>query len=462
MAKSCRKNIISLFFLILCIGLFVFMAKFNRNFSYAIPLIGDEPSYMAMADSFANFKTFNLKKEVETKHYRNFFIQENGVDNGVHAVNLGNKQFPKHGIAWSVLLAPLFLIKDNPRLLGMLLQNFIVVFLAANIFLWLREQKYNSWLSAFVSLSIIFTLPIIIQTHMLFCEPLGALCLIYALRKWDKPNVLSALAIAVLPWIHIKYIIFIPFLIWPWLKINLRKARSIKIQYYLPLIMVILSIIGIAIFNIYAYNTPFSAQEKSSSFLHNYQGLMGIFVNQIDGLLPFAPIYILAFIGIGALYKDDRKIFWQIIFTSVILWLITGVFQNWGGGQAPPARMILVSLPVLAPALAKVLELPLRWLFRTIYLILLVPSLFLGFRAILQPIKSIARPSFSHLNEISSAFGLQLNIEKIFPLEHYIGYNLSSLWLLIFVILVIAGYLIAKYHCQLEDIDEAIDHYPRL
>ena len=457
------KKIINILGLVIIFGgLFLFVSKFNRNFNYAIPLIGDEPSYMAMADSLVNFGTFNLKQEVETKHYRNFFIQEGGVDNGVHTVDLGEKQYPKHGIGWSLFLAPLFLLRDNPRILGMIVQNLIVTLLAANIFLWLKEQKYNTWLSVLVSLTIIFTLPIAVQAHMLFSEPLAALCLIYALRYWDRPNILSVIAAAFLPWIHIKYIVFLPFLVWPFFKINFRNFKTSKIVSLRPLIIVAVSVVTITIFNIFAYNTPFSGQEKSSSFFSSFQGLMGIFINQRDGLLPFAPIYILAFLGIGALYRENKKIFWQIVFTSVMLWFITGVFHNWGGGQAPPGRMILITLPVLAPALAIVLKFPLKWIFRTIYLLLLIPSLFLGLRGIWQPITSVSREIFPHLNQFSRAIGLSIDIEKAFPFSHLLGYNLNTLWLAIFIVLLLLGFLVSKYRKKLEKINETINHYPSI
>lgn len=458
-----KNKIFSLIGLIIIgVGLFGVMVKFNNNFSKAIALIGDEPSYMAMADSLIHFRTFNLKQELETKHYRNFFIQNDEVDNGLHIVHLGEKQYPKHGIGWSLFLAPLFLLQDNPRLLGMLVQCFIVALLGINILLWLREQKYNFWLSIFVSMSIIFSVPLIIEANLLFSEPLAALCLVYALRKWDKPNILSAIAIGFLPWIHFKYIAFLPYLIWPFFRINIAKLKNTKIKHWIPLIIACVSIIALTVFNIYAYQSPLSGQEKSSSFFTNFQGLLGIFINRIDGVLPFAPFYILSLLGMGSLLAKKRKEFWHIVFISWVLWLITGVFKDWGGGQSPPARMIMVSLPILAPALVETLIFPIKWFFRTLYLLLFVPSLYIGLYGLWQPIVIINRPAFSHLNKMMNSFGMQIDVEKMFPLAHTLGWNLNLFWLSVFILLFISGFLISKYRKKLENIDESINNYPRI
>lgn len=448
-----------LIILLIFSSVFVVIHKFNKNFAKAIPLIGDEPSYMAIADSLVSFKTLNLHQEQKTFHYVPKFFQKFDL----HMVNVApGKAYPKHGLAWPILFSPFFYFASNPRLLIMTLQNVIVALLAINLFLWLKEQKYSFWLSLFIPLVIIFALPIAVQAHFLFSEPLAALFTIYALRKWDKPNIFSVLGVAILPWVHVKYLAFYPLFIYPFLKIDFRHLLRTKILKIWPLAIIGASVVGLAIFNHYAYGTIFSGQEKASSFFQSYQGLFGILINRKDGLLTSAPIYLLSFLGLGALYFRNRKIFWQVAYSVGALWFITGIFASWSGGQGPSARMIMVTLPILAPALAEVLILPFRWIFRAIFALLWVPTLILAVNGIWRPVTTINKWLYPNLNLIPQYMGWKIDLEKYFPDAHKLGWNLNLWWLLIFIGLFILGIILAKYRGRMEKVYEAIDYHPGL
>lgn len=451
-----KKLIFWLLILVIFGSVFLFIFKFNRNYSQAIPIIGDEPSYMAIADSLVHFKTFDLGQEIETKRWYNFFPQMTIL----HTVVVGEKQYPKHGLAWPVLFSPLFFLQNNPRMLIMILQNLIVVLLALNIFLWLKELKYNFWLSLFVSLGIIFSLPIAVQAHMLFSEPLAALMLIYTLRKWRKPNVLSVISMMALPWAHIKYIIFLPYLAWPLISINFKKLKNIKLVYPWAVFAIVLSIVGLMIYNYHAFGSIFSGQEKLSSFFNTFEGLFGILINREDGLFTSAPIYLLSFLGLGAMFVRNRSLFWQIAYIVGTLWFVTGIFESWHGGQGPSARMILITLPVLAPALAEVLVLPLKWLWRILFGLLLLPSLAMALFGVWRPMTIVNKEFFPNLNGIFQAVDIPYDVEKWFPLTHRLGWNLNLLWLVIFVFSFMLGIVLIKLRKPLEKTDEIINHYP--
>jgi len=447
----------SLIIVLIFTGLFIFLAELNPRFSRSIPLIGDEPTYLAIADSLKTFKTVNLVQEEKTQHYLNFFGPTN-----LHTVTFtAEKHYPKHGLGWPLILTPLFFVWQNPRLPAMFIQCLIVVLLAWNLFLWLRELKFSFPISLFVPLVITFSIPLAIQAHQVFSEPLAALCLVYSLRKWSKPNFLSCLATAYLPWIHFKYLIFLPVLLWPYFSFK-KGISQPKLVLERPFAIVVLSIIGLLVFNWYAYGTPLSGQERAASFLQQFDGLLGTWISRENGLLPFAPVYLLSFLGLGALFKGKRLVFWQIILTGGLLWLLTAVFSSWPGGQAPPARMILPALVVLAPALAVTLVLPFKWFFRFVFMVLFIPGLILSFRSILQPFNIIDRPSYPQLNSLTQYLDTNLDLEKLFTQAHHLGFNLNLFWLLLFILLFLSGIILIKYQKKLRELDESINHYPRL
>jgi len=435
--------------------LFLFNLRWDRRFINTIPLVGDEPSYMSIADSLATFKTANLIQEQNTKHFLNFFPSP---DFKVHSVDISDtKHFPKHGLGWPIILTPFFFLSNNPRLFLVILQNIIVLTLTANVFLWLREKGYGFYLSLFVPFVMALSLPIAVQTYFLFYEPLAALCVIYALRKWEEPNWLSSLAVAFLPWIHIKYLIFVPLFLYPGIdfsKFRLNKLKDfwnlgVKNKTLVSLFLAsILLVIG---FNLYAYGSIFSGQEKASSFFSQYEGLIGLLVNLKDGLIASAPIYLAAFLGLGALFVNNRKLFWQVTYLAGFLWFMTGIFSDWSGGQAPTARMIMTILPVLAPALAEVLILPFKWFFRVFFGLLMVPSLMLGLRGKMDPFSVINKHLYDNLNIMKSFF--PYDFEKWFPLQHKLGLNLNLLWIVIFVALFVLGFYLAKKQKTLHKIE---------
>lgn len=462
-------------------AIFASIAKFSPNARAAIPLVGDEPSYMGIADSLYHFHTPNLTSELQTKRYRNFYFQDISLD---QVTTSETKNFPKHGIGWSLILAPLFAISNDPRIWAILLQNAIMTLLILNVFLWLREAGHNFWLSLFVPLALSLTIPLSIQTYELFSEPIAALCLVYALRKFEKPNIVSIVAVAFLPWIHIKYLVFYPILFWPviktmliWLRLALTKifTKSKRLALranlsknvsdsdirskWLIISITAASLIVLAIFNNYAYGTPLSAQEKAGSFFSNLGGLIGSLVNRSNGLFSYAPIYILIFLGYGALWTKNRNLFWKAFLVPVTLWFVNGIFESWHGGQAAPARMILSVLPIFAIPLAEVLALPFKWLFRGIFMIFLAPSIYLGLVGRWEPVMIINRNLFEGLNGFRRVTRFPFDWERFFPLTHH--FNWANVgWAIAFIVMFVLGYLLAKNHRSLEKLNETIDHYP--
>lgn len=437
-----KTKLLNILILIFIFGVLVYSSsRYNRNFQAAIPLVGDEPSYMVMADSIISFKTFNLKQEIKNQHWQTFCQQECLP----HIISpTADKIFLKHGLGWPLILAPLFYFNDNPRLLAMFAQNIIVALLALNIFLWLKENKFSFWLSLFVSLVIIFSLPIVVQTYFLFSEPLAGLCLLYAIRKFAKPNIFSALSIAFLPWIHVKYLVFYPILLLTFFQDNsTKRIRFSLLKYRWFLLMIVFSILSLVIFNIYAYTSPFSGQEKISSFFRMFYGLLGVIVDREAGILAFAPFYLLGFFGLGILANQNRKLFFLLIYLIGSLWFLTGIFEGWAGGQAPPARMVLTILPLLALPLAIVLTLPLKWFFRIIFFLLAIPSLILGYVSRWNPIVIIDRPLFQGLGFIPTSLTLPIDLEKYFPISTS-STVLKLFWVLILIGLFISGILISS------------------
>jgi hypothetical protein len=100
--------------------------------------------------------------------------------------------------------------------------------------------------------------------------------------------------------------------------------------------------------------TPHAALGQSSGIAATAREagirLAGITIDQEFGLLPYAPILLLAPIGLAMI--RDRRVAGGIVFTSVcyiapILWPVTNV-HGWTGGWSPAARFMVPVVPLLA------------------------------------------------------------------------------------------------------------------
>jgi hypothetical protein len=85
-------------------------------------------------------------------------------------------------------------------------------------------------------------------------------------------------------------------------------------------------------------------------------GLLGLFFDQEFGLLPYAPVFVLALRGLPAL----RRAGWR---STALCWgLVLGVvgtaaaWHMWRGGSNPPARFLLPIVPVLALGVGRALS----------------------------------------------------------------------------------------------------------
>ena len=75
-------------------------------------------------------------------------------------------------------------------------------------------------------------------------------------------------------------------------------------------------------------------------------GLAGLFFDQQFGLLPNAPIYLIALLGLGALWRRNRRLTCELIAISTPYLLAVAGFHMWWGGRSSPARFLV---PVLLP-----------------------------------------------------------------------------------------------------------------
>jgi hypothetical protein len=79
------------------------------------------------------------------------------------------------------------------------------------------------------------------------------------------------------------------------------------------------------------------------------RALVGLVFDRSFGLLPYAPVFLIALAGLGRLLRLRA---WEPLLVGAAVIVTVLPWRMWWGGQCPPARFLVPLLPVLALALA--------------------------------------------------------------------------------------------------------------
>jgi hypothetical protein len=79
--------------------------------------------------------------------------------------------------------------------------------------------------------------------------------------------------------------------------------------------------------------------------------LFGLGLDRSFGLLPHAPVFLVALAGLGAFFRR-RSEAWPHLLVGVSILGSVLTWRMWWGGQCPPARFLVPLVPMLAVALA--------------------------------------------------------------------------------------------------------------
>ena len=160
----------------------------------------------------------------------------------------------------------------------------------------------------------------------------------------------SGLLIAGLPWLHEK---FVP------LSVTLAVLGAVTAGGRRRTLAGLIVPLGVsAVFQAFYYwklygaPIPRGVHAGFASWSTLHQGLVGLWVDRDHGLLALAPVFLVAAVGIPALWRAAPRLAGSAFAVGLSLYLVVGVYREWWGGFAPPPRYLVPLLPVLGLALA--------------------------------------------------------------------------------------------------------------
>ena len=248
----------------------------------------------------------------------------------------------------------------------LLFMSIITVLIVVNIYCCLLSIGISERSAFLAGLAYGLASPLTIYAHLSFVEPLGALIVIYLLRLLLAPElkirqvVLGALLLSLLPWVHIRFaLVEIPLFLLLLYKL-LRTKQWRTLSCYLAAFLLLF--LGYELYNLLVWGTlnPGANQMNNNTAPFEklpFEGLLGVFFDQEYGLLINFPVFLLAIAGLLLMLRR-RFIPFHLLVLAIALPYMLGftTLRHWTGGWCPPARFMLILLPLFSLYLGYALE----------------------------------------------------------------------------------------------------------
>lgn len=321
---------------------------------------GDEPHYLLAADSLLHGEGFALDARWSN-------VASSGYDPGDHLADLPRQSspslrapghFPLHDLGLSLLLALPFAIGGRALAVAS-----VGVAMAAAVALAHRAAGRLVGPRPALAAALIggLSVPALTYSGQLFPDsvmPLAVAAGVGALVG-AAPLWVGAIGLAALPLLHLRG--------WP-LAVALLLALALDRTWRERALLVaplVALVVGTSLLDLAVYGVPlphagfllfFGARGVTS--VAGYAtptpfGLLGLFVDRAFGLLPAAPIALVAFVGAGISLR--RRAILPLI---VIPYLVIASAVDWTGGLSPQARYLAPLVPFLVLFLALALAAP--------------------------------------------------------------------------------------------------------
>jgi hypothetical protein len=344
---------------------------------YIVPRInpvGDEPHYLLAAHSLAADRDLDLKNNYRTKDYAAFF---NGAIEERHTVvNRRNEDVPIHDVGLSILLVPGYAGGLRP---GAMIELCLFGALVALGIYDLSRQLGASRLAAVRAWAFFaFASPLVVYSSQIYPDAVGCACCIWSVsaflrfRRTGSGAMLLVAGglLAVLPWLSVRYWFLVAPLGLAMLIGAFPAGRISRLptagRVGLLMLPGVFSMLAFSVFDLRWYQTPLPNGGYITYMLTRHPpmfapqfidvNLLGLLFDRAFGLLPTAPVYVIALAGGIVAWRSSRWAAVAVIATAAVFFLFAATNRFWYGGWAPPPRYIVPAAALLAPLASLVLE----------------------------------------------------------------------------------------------------------
>ena len=311
---------------------------------------GDEPHYLAMAQSLLSDGDLDLTDEFRDREYASFFA---GVlEPHTSPASPRGKLYAIHTPGLPALILPGYALAGFRG--AQLLLSLVAALTTVVVFRVVADLSTSPSLPFVAWALVAFAPPLPVYAVSVYPETFAALAL--ALFLWRARGVNGwgallavALVAAFLPWMHPK---FLPLataglalvVARPGPRLGRVLAAALLLLSLLALLGWLKATYGQATLTA-AYGPGFASDVRAFNLPW---GVLGLLLDRQYGLLTVAPVFVLAVPGAVALARERRD---DALRALVLVGAAVGVgasFSMWWGGSCPPARFMVPAVPALA------------------------------------------------------------------------------------------------------------------
>jgi hypothetical protein len=321
------------------------------SYSSRLSASGDEPHYLLMAQSLWRDGDLDLENNVARGDWREYTAGPLTPHYG--SPRRDGRPYPAHSVGLPVLLAPLYAAGGRSACVV------VMALLGAALALQVRglalrltgDERAALWAWA-ASVGP----PVAFYSFHLYTEVPSALCLALSLRLLlGAPGPAGAGAAALLasalPWLHLKMIPAAGVLG----LLGLLRLRGRSLAVFLGVAGAMAAAYLAYFQHIYGHPTPlaiYGGAAPAEAGASPLRAAAGLLLDRSFGLLPCAPVFLLALPGMALLARRPwRESLPPALLAVAVLAPVLG-WRMWWGGQCPPGRLLVPLVLLLGIGLA--------------------------------------------------------------------------------------------------------------
>ena len=366
--RSRKKRLAALFLIALAVYLLLTLVLVSKNITFS----GDEPYYLLTTHSLYKDGDINVANNYANRDYFNYYSREQhpSLHLGVYAREgrKGNQYlYPINLPGVSVLMLPFYALSRLFRgnLLTFILKGSLsiwAVLLGLQLYLFARERfsKEKTALTLWFVYS--FSAPVFFYAVHLYPEVPIAVAGLFIYRKISSAAPITTIqafamgsCLSVFPWFGLKFnLIFWPLLIIVVYDFVARRRQIRTILAFLALPLASTGLFYVFVYALYGTFSPFAiyegimTPEKVQEVKYQITGIpvmlrvdsfFDYFLDQRDGLLLYAPVYLFALAGLVEAFRRSKKDFIAFLLLSLPYLINYGFFTH-RQGHSPQGRIL--------------------------------------------------------------------------------------------------------------------------
>src|SRR5438034_1132312 len=328
------------------------------------PTASDEPHYLVIVQSIVFDHDLDLANDYGGQRYYEFYPEPLP---DVHGIHVGDAIYSLRDMGLPVLAVIPYALAGRTGVLVLIC--LFAALLAAQLYLLMRDLAFDRRVGLLAVAATVFVHPFLTYTTQIYPDLIAAVMFVTVVRliRHGTTTAVRTLALAsafvgTLPWLTTRGwfvaiglgLVIAYSALWP--RRDLVR-RSLAAGLPFAALVLLLCFLNWRLFGWFIPGAGYFLIRDQQEIL-NYSpqsGVPGLLFDRAFGLVPRAAVYLLAFVGVAALWRR-RRLYGPPLAALVLGWgfylLYIADIVTWHADGGPPSRYLLAGLPFLVVAVA--------------------------------------------------------------------------------------------------------------